>query len=67
MIEQVRELMEEKRLDGVLIQKRNNFSWLTGGRRNHIVLNTPEGVCRAARLKRRPRPHCESNGRKADH
>lgn len=31
MIEQVRTLMEEKQLDGVLIQKRNNFSWLTGG------------------------------------
>ncbi|OLP66905.1 hypothetical protein BACPU_02640 [Bacillus pumilus] len=45
MIEQVRSLMEEKQLDGVLIQKRNNFSWLTGGRRNHIVLNTPDGVC----------------------
>ncbi|MFS0653977.1 M24 family metallopeptidase [Bacillus sp. 179-C3.3 HS] len=46
MIEQVRAIMEEKQLDGILIQKRNNFSWLTGGRRNHIVLNTPEGVCR---------------------
>ncbi|MDG3045011.1 aminopeptidase P family N-terminal domain-containing protein [Bacillus sp. B6(2022)] len=43
--------MEEKQLDGVLIQKRNNFSWLTGGRRNHIVLNTPEGVCQLLVLK----------------
>lgn len=51
MIEQVRTLMEEKQLDGVLIQKRNNFSWLTGGRRNHIVLNTPEGVCKLLVLK----------------
>lgn len=51
MIEQVRELMEEKQLEGVLIQKRNNFSWLTGGRRNHIVLNTPEGVCQLLVLK----------------
>lgn len=51
MIEQVRTLMEEKQLDGVLIQKRNNFSWLTGGRRNHIVLNTPEGVCQLLVLK----------------
>lgn len=51
MIEQVRTLMEEKQLDGVLFQKRNNFSWLTGGRRNHIVLNTPEGVCQLLVLK----------------
>ena len=51
MIEQVRTLMEEKQLDGVLIRKRNNFSWLTGGRRNHIVLNTPEGVCQLLVLK----------------
>ncbi len=67
MIEQVRELMEVKQLEGVLIQKRNNFSWLTGGRRNHIVLNIARGRVPAARLKRRPRSHCESNGRKADH
>ncbi|MFJ5964196.1 M24 family metallopeptidase [Bacillus sp. NPDC093026] len=51
MIEQVRNLMKEKQLDGVLVQKRNNFSWLTGGRRNHIVLNTPEGVCKLLVLK----------------
>ncbi|MGE6630463.1 M24 family metallopeptidase [Bacillus sp. NPDC077027] len=51
MIETVRSLMKEKQLDGVLIQKRNNFSWLTGGRQNHIVLNIPDGVCKLLILR----------------
>jgi Xaa-Pro aminopeptidase len=32
------------RLDGVLLQQRGNFAWMTGGRDNHIANNTETGV-----------------------
>jgi len=31
-------------LDGVLLQQRGNFAWITGGRDNHIANNTEAGV-----------------------
>lgn len=31
-------------LDGVLLQHRSNFAWITNGRDNHVPGNTPEGV-----------------------
>ena len=31
-------------LDGVLLQQRANFAWITGGRDNHIANNTEAGV-----------------------
>ncbi|WP_409295781.1 M24 family metallopeptidase [Peribacillus sp. SCS-26] len=43
-VERVRKFIEEKRIDGVLFRRRNNFSWLTGGKVNHIVNTTEFGV-----------------------
>ncbi len=43
-IEKVINYLVEHDLDGVLLRKRNNFSWLTGGSANHIVLSDPNGV-----------------------
>lgn len=43
-VARVRALMEEHRLDGILLRKRRSFSWMTGGRDNHIVNTTEEGV-----------------------
>ncbi|MBM7551465.1 M24 family metallopeptidase [Thalassobacillus pellis] len=43
-IEKVRNYLEEKGADGILIRKRNNFSWVTEGRYNHIVQATEQGV-----------------------
>jgi Xaa-Pro dipeptidase len=40
----VRQFLREKGYDGILIRKRNNFSWITGGKHNHIVLSVEEGV-----------------------
>lgn len=31
-------------LDGVWLQNRNNFAWITCGKDNHIANNTPQGV-----------------------
>jgi Xaa-Pro aminopeptidase len=31
-------------LDGVYLQRRNNFAWITGGRDNHILNASPAGV-----------------------
>ena len=38
------EFLGRHRLDGVLLQQRANFAWITGGRDNHIANNTESGV-----------------------
>ena len=43
-VEKVRRFMAEQGFDGLLLRQRNNFSWLTGGKHNHIVQSRPEGV-----------------------
>lgn len=43
-IGKIRSMIQEKRLDGVLLRKRRSFSWLTGGGVNHIVNTTELGV-----------------------
>lgn len=43
-ITKVRQFLDEKGYDGLLIRKKHNFAWVTGGRQNHIVLTTEEGV-----------------------
>jgi Xaa-Pro dipeptidase len=40
----VRTFMQEQGLDGILLRKRRSFAWLTGGRDNHIVNTSEEGV-----------------------
>ena len=32
-------------LEGVLIGRRSNFSWLTGGGDNHVFLASEQGAC----------------------
>lgn len=43
-IDKVRSLMKDQAVDGVLLRKRRSFSWLTGGKANHIVHTTELGV-----------------------
>src|SRR3954463_14796586 len=38
------EFLDRHRLEGVLLQRRNNFAWITCGRDNHIANNSPAGV-----------------------
>jgi Xaa-Pro aminopeptidase len=38
------EFLDRHGLDGVLLQQRGNFAWITGGRDNHIANNTEAGV-----------------------
>src|SRR3990170_3745512 len=42
--DRVRKLIEEKNLGGVLLSKRNNFAWLTGGGQNYVVAASEGGV-----------------------
>lgn len=42
--ERLQQFMDRHGLDGVWLQHRNNFSWVTGGRDNHIANSTPVGV-----------------------
>ncbi|CAH0345386.1 aminopeptidase P family protein [Bacillus sp. CECT 9360] len=43
-LEKVTGFIREKKVDGVFFRKRNNFSWMTGGKVNHIVNTTEIGV-----------------------
>lgn len=43
-IHKIRALLHDHELDGILLRKRNHFSWVTGGRENQIVLSVPDGV-----------------------
>jgi Xaa-Pro dipeptidase len=43
-LNRVDSFMKEKNLDGILFRRRDFFSWLTGGRDNHIVNTTELGV-----------------------
>ncbi len=43
-IEKVRLFLKEKNYDGVLLRRRNNFSWITGGKTNYIVQTMEAGV-----------------------
>ena len=38
------EFLDRHKLDGVFLQNRNNFAWITCGKDNHIANNTPVGV-----------------------
>jgi Xaa-Pro aminopeptidase len=38
------DFLDRHGLDGVLLQQRANFAWITGGRDNHIANNTETGV-----------------------
>ncbi len=42
--QRIAEFCQMHRLDGVYLQRRNNFAWVTGGRDNHIANNSPAGV-----------------------
>jgi Xaa-Pro dipeptidase len=43
-IQKLRNYLIDNKYDGILLRKRNNFSWITGGKKNHIVLSVEEGV-----------------------
>ncbi|KON87826.1 hypothetical protein AF332_13965 [Sporosarcina globispora] len=43
-INKIKNYLEKSGYDGILLRKRNNFSWLTEGRKNHIVLCEPSGI-----------------------
>jgi len=42
--QRLNEFLERHGLDGVLLTRRDNFSWITAGRDNHIANNSPQGV-----------------------
>ncbi|MCM8804637.1 MAG: M24 family metallopeptidase [Candidatus Omnitrophica bacterium] len=44
--ERVKKLIEEKKVNGILINKVSNFAWFTGGKINYVALNTEFGVCK---------------------
>jgi len=43
-VQKVERLMDELHLDGVLLSRRENFSWITSGKYNHILNTTEIGV-----------------------
>lgn len=43
-IDKLKKFLKENDYDGILLKNRRNFSWLTEGKHNHIVLSDSSGV-----------------------
>lgn len=43
-VERIREWLNKKELDGVLLGRRDNYAWVSSGAKNHVVTNGEEGV-----------------------
>ncbi|MCP8617546.1 M24 family metallopeptidase [Salirhabdus salicampi] len=43
-LQKVQTFLKDNDYDGIFLRKKHNFSWVTGGRRNHIVHATEDGV-----------------------
>lgn len=43
-MKQLRNWLNDNHYEALLLSKRNNFSWVTSGRRSHIVQSTDQGV-----------------------
>lgn len=44
MLEQIRKWLAAGQRDGILISRRDNYSWLSGGGENHVLSTTETGV-----------------------
>jgi len=53
------EFLDRHQLDGVFLNHRDNFAWMTGGKDNHVAGNSPNGV--AAILATRDSRVCFTN------
>lgn len=42
--ERIRNILKEKKLDGIIINRISNFSWFTGGGNNYVAINTENGA-----------------------
>jgi len=49
--ERIIKLLDEKRLDGIILVKNSNIAWLTGGMENRIVFVSEEGAVKLIVLK----------------
>jgi len=49
--ERITKLLDEKRLDGIILAKNSNISWLTGGMENRIIFVSEEGAVKLVVLK----------------
>ena len=49
--ERIIKLLDEKSLDGIILAKNSNISWLTGGMENRIVFASEEGAVKLIVLK----------------
>ena len=44
MVERIRKWLLDKQYDGVVLGRRDNFAWITGGGQNHVLSSTENGV-----------------------
>lgn len=43
-IERIRSWLEKKEYDGIILNRRDNYAWLSEGAKNHVMSNTEKGV-----------------------
>ncbi|MFP4697288.1 MAG: M24 family metallopeptidase [Eubacteriales bacterium] len=43
-INKIRNWLKENNFDGVILNRRDNFSWITGGKRNYVLMSSEFGI-----------------------
>ncbi|MCM8784656.1 MAG: aminopeptidase P family N-terminal domain-containing protein [Candidatus Omnitrophica bacterium] len=51
--ERIKKILDEEKLEGVLLNKVSNFAWFTGGKINYVGLHTETGVCKLLVTKKK--------------
>ena len=60
-LERLRNWLRERDYDGIILTRRDNFTWVTGGNKNHVLGSTAEGIASLVITAERIRMYADSS------